>query len=153
VTTYVKTICGAMSDFTRTSQRSASSLGSIDPSDPASAQKVLVDLIDTEIDGMGSFVQAVQAAGVPPVENGEAAQAAFLQLLQQVRGSFQRYRDDIAALPTNDPTAFSQQLIKLTGTFEKSVQDLSGSLDSFKNPELDAAFKLEPSCSIFTNPS
>jgi hypothetical protein len=83
---------------------------------------------------------AVEAAGVPDVEGGEAVAHGFEASLAGTRDAYAQAEADLAALPIMDDTAFydgvTAVLTRLTDQYQGSGIDLAG-LDS---PELRQAF-------------
>jgi phage-related tail protein len=113
-----------------------------DIADPANVQELkdaTLDYFDGVVAVTEDMVAVAEAAGVPDVDNGEEAAAAVVDVLERVTKAIRDARDRVAELETDDPAAFSSELLEISGDMGSSLEEVASAMDSFESAELDAA--------------
>ncbi len=146
---YATDICGALDAWVTASQDRASSLtGVLNPTDtPENRRDVLAGYIDGVIDDTEALLDDVQAAGVPDVDGGEQIAGQIADAFDSVRTELEQTRDDVDALPTDDPAAFTAAATQLGTSIQTSLTAVGTSVSGISEPELNQAFATEPACS------
>lgn len=117
----------------------------IDQSNPQAAKDSLVEFlgkIETSLDGMAS---AVQDAGAPPVDNGEAAVDQFVDQVGTAKEAVTGAKTKVEGASVEDPAAFQTAVMSAVEDLQK-LSDLDPTGDFSENPELDKAFKEAAAC-------
>lgn len=146
---YAAGTCTAINDWITGLTASAAGLSDV-PSDAAAGQTVMLDFLDGVIDDTDALIGEIEALGVPDVADGEAASAALLTTLEQVRDLYQELRDGVADLDTSDPTAFATALTGLTTALSTGSGDIGSALDEFQTGDLATTFQATPECASLT---
>ncbi|HEX2577431.1 MAG TPA: hypothetical protein VHK88_13835 [Aquihabitans sp.] len=120
----------------------------ITPGDLEGAKAAFVDLFDTAAAETDTLIGVLADSGSPDIEDGEG-------LVEDLTGKFEEFKTAIEdagaeaeAVPTDDPTAFQEQVEALGQTFQEeatAVGDSFGELDS-KYPSQDLQSALSESC-------
>jgi hypothetical protein len=148
---YVANICASGAVWQRALQQRASDFTSAETgvTDLNAIRQALVDYLNALATDTDTFASAVEAAGVPPIEDGASVQA---DLLAGFRSIAQAFREDAAqaqSLSTSDPTAFSTGVSRLAVTIGKETTAMGHSLQSAAGPVLGPLIKKNADC----NPS
>ncbi|HEV8563756.1 MAG TPA: hypothetical protein VGR41_02460 [Actinomycetota bacterium] len=146
---YATGVCTAINDWITSLTASASDLSQL-PTDAAAGQAVMLSFLDGVITETDALLSKVEALGVPDTADGEAASAALLTALTQVRDLYQGLRDSVADLDTADPAAFATALTELSTGLDAGSGDVGSALDEFQNGELAATFQATPACAALT---
>jgi hypothetical protein len=142
---YATGACTAINDWITAITARASGLSDV-PEDASAGQDVMLDFLDGVIDDTDSLISTIEGLGVPDVADGEAASAALLGALGQVRDLYQGLRDSVAELDTSDPTAFASALTELSSGLSSGSSDVGSAMDQFQNGDLAATFQATPAC-------
>jgi hypothetical protein len=149
---YAADVCGAISDWQRELQTSAttmqSKLGA--GSSPADVKTELVAFMEGATKSTDDMLAKVKEAGPPAVEDGEALQRDLEQGLGDAQKAFAQARDRAKELPTDDRAAFQREATALGTTLNQEGsrigQTFNGLSTKYESEELDRAFDNEPSC-------
>lgn len=142
---YATGVCTAINDWIASLTTQASSLSDV-PTDPVAGQDVMLTFLDAVIADTDALVSKIEALGAPDVADGEAANAALLTTLEQVRDLYQTLRDGVAGLDTSDPTAFATALTGLSTALSTGSSDIGSALDEFQTGDLATVFQGTPAC-------
>ena len=146
-TEYATGVCGAISGWIDDIQGLNQDLqAELDPTSVDSLKDSMVGFLDDVTTATEDVIDEVEAAGIPDVEDGQAAADAVLTALQNSRDVFEDARDRVQGLSTADPAAFGEELQTLGTDIQSSMSDIGGELDQFASPELDEAAKDVPAC-------
>lgn len=80
------------------------------PDDLVGSRNRLVSFIDTRLVALNSAVEQIDAAGPAPIDNGQAASAAAVDVLRQRVAALNERRADLVAVPANDPVTLANSL-------------------------------------------
>lgn len=146
---YASDVCGALDAWVTASRDRAGSLtGVLNPTDtPENRRDVLAGYIDGVIEDTEALLDDVQAAGVPDVEGGEEIAGQIADAFDSVKTELEQTRDDVDALPTDDPAAFTAAATQLGTSVQTSLTAVGTSVGGISQPELNQAFAVEPTCS------
>ena len=111
----------------------------------AEGRQLLVAFMGKIVDHTKTFISSVKALGSPAVENGQEFQNKLVSVLQSLRAKFQEAEAKTKTIPISGTAAFSGAAKQI---FD-SLNSASSSLSQFglaSNPELDSAFKADPTC-------
>lgn len=146
---YASDVCGALDSWVTASRDRAGSLTEVlNPTDtPENRRDVLAGYIDGVIEDTEALLDDVQAAGVPDVEGGEQIAGQIADAFDSVKTELEQTRDDVDALPTDDPAAFTAAATQLGTSIQTSLTAVGTSVGGISEPELNQAFAVEPTCS------
>lgn len=149
---YATGVCTAMSTWQTDVQGLATDLQADPPTDPATGKQVLIDFVAEMSAVTTTMVDEVDAAGPPDVDSGEDIHGTLVDGLTALSDLFDQLEVDMAAVPDNDPAAFSEALTQVTTQFQASAQKIGeafGTIDQTypeQSAEIQAAFQAEPAC-------
>jgi hypothetical protein len=118
----------------------------LDPSSVKALKNTMVEYFDSILAATDDMLKEIDAAGVPDVEDGEAAALAVSEGLTEARDVLQRARDDAADLPTNDAQAFNNQLQAIAQDVQTELTGVGDTMGELDSPELDRAADDVPAC-------
>ena len=144
---YATGVCGAIADWVDEIQGLNEDLqANLDPSSIDALKDTMVTFLDDVIASTDTVIANVEDAGVPDVEDGEAAAQHLLTGLRDSRGVFQDARDRVEAMPTDDPAAFGEELQTVGTDIQTSMSTIGEDLGRFESPVLDDVSKDIPEC-------
>jgi len=140
-------VCGAIADWVDEIQGLNEDLqANLDPASIDALKDAMVTFLDDVIASTDTVIANVEDAGVPDVEDGEAAAQHLLTGLRDSRGVFQDARDRVEAMPTDDPAAFGEELQTVGTDIQTSMSTIGEDLGRFESPVLDDVSKDIPEC-------
>jgi hypothetical protein len=146
-TEYVTGMCTAVAGWVQEIQGLNEDLAAnLDPNSLESVKNAMVGFLDDVITSTESVIGDVEDVGIPDVEDGEATAARVLTALGDSKDVFERARDRVAGMSTDDPAAFTQELQALGTDLETSLSGIGQELETFEAPELDEASEDVPEC-------
>ncbi len=113
---------------------------------PAQARENLVRLFGGARTASEQARAAVERAGVPDVEGGDAVARGFVQALGAMRDAYGRAADNIERLDTGDAKAFYTEVGKVVETLNVEYRDSGLDTSRLNSPELQQAFDEVPEC-------
>jgi len=117
------------------------------PADTEESQAGLLDYLDGILANTETMLTAVEATGVPDVDNGQAIAEGVVDGLRQVEATFRTARKRIAEAPTEDPEAYDATVQDALGPgFESGLADAQASLEALQSGELSVVGGNEPEC-------
>lgn len=149
---YAADVCGAISDWQKELQTSATTMQSklSASSTPEDVKSELVAFMEGATKSTDDMLAKVKEAGPPAVEDGEALQRDLEQGLGDAQTAFADARDKAKELPTEDRAAFQREASALGATLNqeggKIGQTFNGLSTKYDSRELNEAFDKEPSC-------
>jgi hypothetical protein len=149
---YAADVCGAISDWQKELQTSATTMQSKlgTGSTPADVKTELVTFMEGATKSTDDMLAKVKEAGPPDVEDGEALQRDLEKGLTDAQAAFAQARDEAKTLPTDNPATFQSEAQKLGTTLNeegtKIGQTFNGLSTKYDSKELNEAFDKEPSC-------
>ena len=146
-TEYATGVCGAIAGWVDDIQGLNQDLAAnLDPSSIDALKETMVGFLDDVTGATDDVIDEVEAAGIPDVDDGEAAAEAVLSALRDSRAVFEDARDRVQGLSTADPDAFAQELQTLGTDIQSSMSGIGTQLDQFGSPELDEVSRDIPEC-------
>jgi hypothetical protein len=106
----------------------------------------LVTFLDDVIASTDTVIADVEGVGTPDVDDGDIAAQHLLAGLRDSRGVFEDARDRVAAMSTDDPAAFGEELQTVGTDIQTSMSAIGQDLGRFESPELDEVSKDIPEC-------
>ncbi|MCD6021355.1 MAG: hypothetical protein K0R20_1065 [Actinomycetia bacterium] len=145
--TYATSVCGAIADWVDEIRGLNEDLqANLDPSSIDALKDAMVTFLDDVIASTDTVIADVEDAGVPDVEDGDAAAQHLLTGLRDSRGVFEDARDRVEAMSTDDPVAFGEDLQTVGTDIQTSMSTIGEDLGQFESPELDEVSKDIPEC-------
>jgi hypothetical protein len=145
--TYATGVCGAIADWVDEIQSLNEDLqANLDPSSIEALKTAMVTFLDDVITSTDTVIADVEDAGVPDVEDGDAAAQHLLTGLRDSRGVFEDARDRVEAMSTDDPAAFGEELQTVGTDIQTSMSTIGEDLGQFESQELDEVSKDIPEC-------
>jgi hypothetical protein len=145
--TYVKAVCGAMITWRDSIKRRTTDLTTkiAGITDLSTGRQLLVEYLRDIAADTHAMAQAVNAAGTPPVENGDKARSQLVNSLTKLEDGFTKAATKAQGLPTDDAAAFQKAAAKLSASISSASGVVSG-VGNTPVPVLDVAFQAEPTC-------
>ncbi len=153
--TWATSLCGGMQSPVQQANAALADAGLVKPGEtPAALQTRLATDFGTLATSNTQIAQAVQKAGVPPVDNGAQTQASAVSELNQAAGGYTSVQQAVSALPVNDQAKFAAGL-KGVGDKVQQLAELSTSaLQQLQSGNLGTALAKQPGCkSVSASPS
>jgi hypothetical protein len=113
---------------------------------PAQAKENLVRLLGGAEEASEKARQAVQEAGVPDVDQGDAVARGFLASLSAVRDAYRQARKSIEGLSTAQAAAFYDGVKAAVDTLNQEYDASALDTSRLDSPELKQAFDEVPEC-------
>jgi hypothetical protein len=117
----------------------------IDQTNPQAAKDGLVAYLGTLTTSLDGMASAVNDAGTPPVDGGEAAVKDFLDQISSAKESVASAKSKIEAAPVSDPAAFQAAVAGATSDLG-ALGDLDPTGSFSDNKELEEAYNKAESC-------
>jgi len=151
---WVKDFCGALTTWKSTLTTNVPDFSNV--SDVASVKTTLADYLGNVVDSTKTLVSDVQAAGTPDVPDGEAIVADLKAELTKVGDAFANAKSEVAALPTDDVSALTSGLTKISDEITDAGDDASDALgdldEKYPNSSaLSEAAANEPTCTSLSS--
>ncbi|MGH2754245.1 MAG: hypothetical protein ACRDLB_07395 [Actinomycetota bacterium] len=141
---YANDICTAVGDWVSAIQEGAASI--TESNDPASGVQALQSFLDNAVSDTENLISEVEAAGAPDVDGGEEFADDLRAAFEEARTVLEQARDDVADLPTDDPTAFGEAASELGASVQEALGAVGDELQEPEAEELGAAFEEEEAC-------
>lgn len=120
----------------------------LDPEDPEAAKATVLDALEGLQRATDTLIVATEDLDPPAVDDGEDFVAALLARFEGVAAAAASAREDVGALPTDDPAAFQAGVADAVAGVQDQVNLFATSFssvdDTFDDPDLQAA--LAASC-------
>lgn len=113
---------------------------------PAQAKENLVRLLAGAEEASEKARKAVQKAGVPDVDQGDAVARGFLASLSAVRDAYGKARKSIEGLSTAQPAAFYNGVKAAVDTLNQEYDASALDTSRLDSPDLKQAFDEVPEC-------
>jgi hypothetical protein len=140
-------VCGAAADWVDEITGLNEDLqANLDPSSVQTLKDQMVGYFDDILSSTDGMLDDIEAAGVPDVQGGQRAVDRVLAGMRDARAILQRARDDAAALQTDDPQAFGEDLQAIGQEVGTSLGEVGDAMQRFESPELDQLSQDVPEC-------
>jgi hypothetical protein len=147
---FAASVCGAMQDWVTGITDSSSSFTDIPADASIEERKAALESWAAELVQLTQdMVGALQAAGVPDVDGGQAIADSISGAFDRALTGFETLADDVAALPTDDVGAFVDASSEIGTSITTALTAAATSVSSLSEPELNAAFAGNPDCTNF----
>lgn len=144
---YVADLCGAITTWMDDVQALNEELQQqLDPTSLDVVKDTTLSFLDDVIAATDRMLSDVEAAGVPDVDDGGEAARRVSTALGDVRDALAAARDRVEGLSNDDPEAFGSELETIGQDLRESLEDTTGTLESFEVPELEEAADDVPAC-------
>lgn len=140
-------VCGATADWIDEIEGLNAGLQQhLDASSLEALRDSTVAYFDDILASTDRMIRRVRKAGVPDVEGGATAAEHVASGLADARAALRDARDRAAALGTDDPGRFNDELRRIGEEVAGSLTDVADSMARFRSPALDAASADVPQC-------
>lgn len=140
-TTWMGRVCEPMTSLVQQLR----SLPAPDPTDAAATKQAYVEYLDAAVQETDRVIEAVRAAGPPPVEGGDAAANDIQGQLADLRRDLVQARDQLEQAG-GDAAAIGQVIASAGNLIESFGNRLQAAAALTDNPQLEAAFEQAPEC-------
>jgi hypothetical protein len=117
---------------------------------PAQGKELIAEFLDAMMLSTRNFIDDVDAAGTPPVKDGQAISAALDTGLKRAFGAFLQARSLAETLPTGNRRQFVAATERLNGVTGRAVTEIETTIESinrdYDTTELSDAFEAAPEC-------
>jgi hypothetical protein len=144
---YVADLCDAITTWMDDIEARNEELQSgMEPTSLDVVKDTALSFFDDVIASTDRMLTEAEAAGVPDVADGEEAARHVSAALRDMRDALTDARDRVEALSIEDPQAFASELQAIGEDMKVSLDEVTGSLDSFESHELEEAADDVPAC-------
>jgi hypothetical protein len=146
--TWATNVCQSTLDWVNAVQQKGQSFGSIASGAGSldEAKTAFVSFFDQMIGQTETFLNELKSAGTPDVEGGDQIASALTTGIQEVEDGFTDAKTKAQALPTDDPTAFTQQVTAIGTDMTTAFDRIGNTFSALQNSELDQQTKDIPAC-------
>jgi hypothetical protein len=146
--TWATNVCQSTLDWVNAVQQKGQDFGSIASGAGSldEAKTAFVSFFDSMIGQTETFLNQLQSAGTPDVEGGDQVASALTTGIQEVEDGFKDAKTKAEALPTDDPTAFTQQVTAIGTDMTTAFDRIGNTFSALQNSELDQQTKDIPAC-------
>jgi hypothetical protein len=142
--TYVKTVCSAISPLERDVITRTQALSGSTAASAVQAKKTLVGFLGAVSTDADQAVSKISSAGTPDIANGKAVAGEIVKAFTQLRDAMHAAAAKAKSLPTNSPTAYKTAAQALNANVRASLNNIDAS--GLSNPDIEAAAAKEPVC-------
>jgi len=142
--TYVKSVCSAISPLERDVGNRLSALGGSSATNAAEAKKTLQDFLGAIAQDSDQAVSHLRSAGTPDITNGHTVAGAIVRAFTELRDAMRVAVTKSQSLPTDSAASFNSAAQALTTSVRGSLNSIDAS--GLTNPELEKAAAKEPAC-------
>jgi ElaB/YqjD/DUF883 family membrane-anchored ribosome-binding protein len=143
-------VCGALQQWESTLEQKAQALTGevVAAKDAEDAKKRISAFLTDVLADTERMLEALDGAGAPAVEDGEAIADDLTVGLRQVQAALQQARDSVVALPTDDTEDFQEELVVIGRDLQTRGEVVEEQVDEIgtKDDELREAFEETPAC-------
>jgi ElaB/YqjD/DUF883 family membrane-anchored ribosome-binding protein len=143
-------VCGSLQEWQSTLEQKVQTLTGevVAAKDAEDAKKRISAFLTGVLADTERMLEALDEAGAPAVEDGEAIAEDLTVGLRQVQAAFQQARDSVVALPTDDTGDFQDELVVIGRDLQTRGEVIEEQLDEIrtKDGELREAFEETPAC-------
>jgi hypothetical protein len=93
-----------------------------------------------------TFLNQLRSAGTPDVEGGDQIVSSLTTGIQEVEDGFKDAKTKAEALPTDDPTAFTQQVTAIGTDMTTAFDRIGNTFSALQNSQLDQEAQNIPAC-------
>jgi hypothetical protein len=141
---YVKSVCSAISPLERDVVTRSSALNNSTASNAIEAKKTLQGFLDAIEQDSEHAVSQIRSAGTPDISNGKAVSGAIVRAFSELRDAMKVALTKSQSLPTDSATSFNSAAQALTTSVRGSLNNIDAS--GLTNPDLEKAASKEPAC-------
>jgi hypothetical protein len=117
---------------------------------PREGKQVLRKFLDSMLLATRDFIDEVDAAGSPPIGEGEAVAKTLSDGIKRALGALLKARAQVESLSTGDRSRFVAATGRLNHVVGSAVTEIETTIDTinreFDTPELGTAFDSAPEC-------
>lgn len=140
-------VCTAVSDWVSTIQEQSTSLATeFQSGSPEEGKEVLTGFIGDAVSETETLIEAVEGAGVPDVDGGEAFAEELSTAFTEARDILADVQTEIEDLPT-DPQEFQKAASEIGPRVQEALGAVGESVAEPESQELKDAFQEEEACS------
>lgn len=149
---YATSICTGVDDWFQAIQSHTEQLNAATADlegDLDGAKESIQTYIDDVVVATDELLEEVEDAGQPDVDEGDEVAAALHDGFEQVKAEFEKARDEIDAVGTDDAEEFVAEFQRIGGRLQdgSAMEEAFSGLNRFSdNEELDRAFDEEEAC-------
>ncbi|HKO27205.1 MAG TPA: hypothetical protein VJU80_07080 [Solirubrobacteraceae bacterium] len=141
---YVKSVCSAISPLERDVVTRSSALNSSTATNATEAKQTLQGFLNAIEQDSEHAVSQIRAAGTPDISGGKTVSGAIVRTFSELRDAMKVAVTKSQALPTNSASSFNSAAQALTTSVRGSLNSIDAS--GLSNPDLEKAASKEPAC-------
>ena len=141
---YVKSVCSAISPLERDVVTRSSALNSSTATNATEAKQTLQGFLNAIEQDSEHAVSQIRAAGTPDISGGKTVSGAIVRTFSELRDAMKVAVTKSQALPTNSASSFNSAAQALTTSGRGSLNSIDAS--GLSNPDLEKAASKEPAC-------
>jgi len=141
---YVKSVCSAISPLERDVVTRSSALNNTTASNAVEAKRTLQGFLTAVEQDSDRALSQIRAAGAPDISNGKAVAGTIVKAFTQLRDAMQGASVKATALPTDSTSSFKTAAQALGANVRGSLDNIDAS--GLSNRDLEQAAAKEPAC-------
>jgi hypothetical protein len=144
---YASEVCTAFQAWGTAFQEQAAGLGAgfgagDDEAIKATVQKFYGDLADATDEA----ITAIEAAGIPDVDNGAEAAEEIQNAFAELRAVFEEAEASVADAPTDDPDAFNAEVKEINAQLQEGLDEATSGMTETSSKEVSDAIENHEGC-------
>ena len=143
-------VCRAQRSWSADVQQAGEALNELtSDAPPATNQELLLDGLGGTVRATERLADRLDEAGAPDARNGDQAATRLRRAVGEARDLYAAARDQVAALPVDDPIVFTVGTAQVAQTLRQSAQGVGTAfarLTTVDSPALRRAFGNAPAC-------
>jgi hypothetical protein len=144
---FVTALCTEMGNWIASLQEGQTTVTeSVEPGNIQSGIDALAAFFDSAVTATEDLIAGIEAAGVPDVDGGEEIQQEFIDRFTEAKTALESARDQVDALPADDPQAFQDAAGDLSTTIQAQLSAVGDALSTLSQPELDQEAASNTAC-------
>ena len=142
--TYVKTVCSAISPLERDVITRTQALSGTTAASAVQAKKTLEGFLAAVSKDADEAVSRISSAGTPNISGGQTVATEIVKAFTQLRDAMHAAATKATSLPTGSASAYKSAAQALNANVRASLNNIDAS--GLSNPEIEQAAANEPAC-------
>jgi hypothetical protein len=146
---YVKSVCSAISPLERDVVTRSSALNNTTAANATEAKKTLQGFLTAVEQDSAQALSKIQSAGTPDISNGKAVAGTVVKAFTELRAAMKVALNKSNSLPTDSPSSFKTAAQALGASVRGALSNIDSS--GLSNPDLEKAAASQTVCKNLSN--
>jgi D-ribose pyranose/furanose isomerase RbsD len=144
---YVSQVCTSLATWFRNANARAAQIETqVANTTPQRGKSILESTLSISVADAQTAISALQAAGVPHVENGQKIATTLIQGIERNQSTLQALQPEVAAVSPTDAEAVRRQAHNVAKTIESGLSSLASGTTAITSPELARSAARSETC-------